>query len=388
MPAAAPAAESRADAHFLRRLLDWLDAGSRTRWLIAGLLLTTALPWFFSCPLFPEHPEARVYWSGYWSDIVGRKVADPLYDYGRHFPAERNEAKRTFRLVVPLAATLTHSGMTGVHVTRFALQAVLLVALLLAAERAWGGDRLAALGLALAVAGTTVGTAVWRDACYWFDNCAYAFLALALLARGPWVAGSAILLGAFVDERVLLAMPLVAVYHLGLRSPRSVAAALALAVPAYLAIRLGLTHLFGLTTSLGGIALSSILTTNLPSAPAAFWFSLEGGWLIVGLAAWRLGLDRRAAALLGCAALVLVAAGCVEDFTRSASYAFPAVLAAAAWLTQGATPAGAKVGLRRWTGWAAAVSILVPNAMILGTGVQFESSLPVRALLAWLRTLG
>jgi hypothetical protein len=44
------------------------------------------------------------------------------------------------------------------------------------------------------------------------------------------------------------------------------------------------------------------------------------------------------------------------------------------------------VRLRALVGWAAGVSLLLPNAVVLGETMAFESSLPVRALQTSLRS--
>ncbi len=221
------------------RALAWVTGGSRARWLVAGVLLCGVLPAFFSWPGFPLTSDVRRSWERYWDGVVQRRVDNPWYDYTAEFSPEKNEAKRNFRFLVPLVGHLTHTGVPGVHVTRFALHALLLVSLVLAAERACG-DRGAALAAALAIAGTYVGTSVWRDTCRWFDNCAHAFLALALVARSPWLAGGAVLLAGFTDERSLLIVPLLVLFHVFTGSPRATSVGLAAAVPLYLISRLAL----------------------------------------------------------------------------------------------------------------------------------------------------
>lgn len=366
------------------RGLGWLAGGSRRRWLAGSWVLCLLLPWFFSCPLFPPHRESQDYWRGYWTGIVERKIEDPIYDYSRSYPPESHEAKRTFRVLVPLVARVTGTGMAGVELFRHAMHAVFILALLLAAERACG-DRLTALGVSLAVAGSAVGTSVWRDACYWFDNCAHAFIVLALLTRRPVAACGLIILGGFVDERVFLALPLVALYHLATGSDRSVLLGLGAAVPVFAVLRMALATAFDLGMPLAGIGPNTILLANLPNMPAAFWFGLEGGWLFVGLACWRLGPSALGVALAGCTLGAMMASGLVGDFSRSTTYAFPATLVAAACLTSRFAGSTGDVW-RRLAAVAAAVSVLIPNAVVLGNTVAFESSLPVRALLAWLRS--
>jgi hypothetical protein len=371
----------------LRLALDWIVNGSRARWLIASFGLCTILPWFFSCPALRPNPAGRETVARYWQGIVQRKIDHPLYDYTREFPPESNEAKRNFRMLVPLLARASGLGFTGVHLVRFGLQAVLLVGLLLAAERACA-DRLTALGAALTITGTQVGTAVWRDAFGWFDNCAHAFVVLAILARNPWLAGTAAVAGLFVDERVLCALPLVALFHAVTGGRRSTLLGLGGAVPVYLATRAALSWQFGLHNPLAWIGVAPVLIPNLANAPAAFWFGLEGGWLFMAAATrGSASRQREIAGLFVWTLLVLMASGLVGDFTRSTSYAFPAPLVALAILARSEWAAGNLAGLRRLAGLAAAVSLFVPNGFVIWENVVFESSLPVRIVQAWLRSL-
>ena len=96
---------------------------------------------------------------------------------------------------------------------------------------------------------------------------------------------------------------------------------------------------------------------------------------------------REIAGLFAFILLFLMAAGFVGDFTRSASYAFPATLVALAALARSERFAREPAGLRALAGFAAGVSLIVPNAVVLGDTVAFESSLPVRAIQAWLRSI-
>jgi hypothetical protein len=353
------------------RVLEWV-AANRTRWLVVGTLLCALLPPLFSWPELPPMPAAgHAYWSRYWDDVLKLKVDHPAYDYTRDFPPASNPAKRNFRLTVPLAAHASGLGMAAVPFIRYVLQGVLLVGLLLAGERACG-DRIAALGAALAVAGTYVGTSVWMDEWHWFDNCAQAFMVLALLARRPAWAFAALLAAAFTDERALVAAPLIALFHFWTGGRRSLVWASFAAVAAYIAARIALSMALGLHNPAGAIGAADTVFPNLRVLPLGVWGAIEGGWFLVAAAcaaSLRAG-DRRSLMLLAAAVLLPVAASVfVIDFSKSASYAFPAVFAALA-LWAASVPAGAAAPrrplLRRWAALAAAVSLLAPNFFIMG----------------------
>jgi hypothetical protein len=353
------------------RVLDWIGE-SRRRWLVIGTLLCALLPPLFSWPELPAMPgDANAAWRQYWRDVVKLKVDNPWFDYTRAFPAESNQAKRNFRITVPILAHATGFGIAAVPVVRFTLQAVLIVCLLLTAERACG-DRVAALAAALAVAGTYVGTSVWMDDWGWFDNCAQALMLLALALRRPfWVCAAAVA-AAFTDERALIAVPLIALFHAWTGGRRGLVWAPLAAIPCYLLVRILMGAAFRIATTSAGIATADMIVPNLKVSMLGAWSSLEGGWLLVAiacLAALRAG-NARGVLFLAVASLVPVAASvAVIDFSRSASYAFPATLAALAlWASQ--FPRGGvavdRATLRRWTAIAAAVSLLSPNVFIMG----------------------
>jgi hypothetical protein len=353
------------------RVLDWI-AASRRRWLLIGTVLCALLPPLLSWPELPAMPgEANAAWRQYWREVVKLKVDNPWFDYTRAFPAESNQAKRNFRITVPILAHATGFGIDAVPVVRFTLQALLIVCLLLAAERACG-DRVAALAAALAVAGTYVGTSVWMDDWGWFDNCAQAFMLLALALRRPFWVCAAVVAAAFTDERALIAVPLIALFHAWTGDGRRLVWAAVVAIPSYLLARVLIGVAFRIATTSAGIATASMILPNLRVSMLGAWSSLEGGWILVAVAcvaAVRAG-NRFAALFLAVACIVPVAASVVViDFSRSASYAFPATLAALAlWASQ--FPKGGvavdRATLRRWTALAAAVSLLSPNVFIMG----------------------
>lgn len=349
--------------------LGWI-AATRSRFLMVGAVLCALLPPLFSWPELPPMPApAQAAWAQYWHDILKLKVDNPAYDYTRDFPPESNQAKRNFRITVPLIAHATGLGMSAVPVIRFALQGMLLVCLLLAAERACG-DRLAALGAALAVAGTYVGTSVWMDEWGWFDNCAQAFLLLALVVRGPLPVAAAMLAAAFTDERSLIAAPLVCLFHAWTGAGRGARWAPLATIPAYVAARAALSLALGLHNASAGIGTYDMVSLNLRAFPAGAWSAFEGGWLLVAvacLASFRASRRVQALLLAAAASAPVLAAVAVTDFSRSASYGFPAVLAGLAlWASLPAGAPGTRDRIRRWAAAAAVVSLISPNLFVMG----------------------
>jgi hypothetical protein len=362
------------------RSSDWFLHGPYWRWLLLSVILCAVVPPFFSWPEFPDADGLTEGWDRHWDSVVAMKIADPFYNPAGDFAPQSNEAKRGFRLVVPLFAHLTHSGLAGAHAFRFFMQGVLIVCVVVAAFKVCG-DRLAALALSLAVMGTYAGTSVWRDTCRWFDNCAHAFLALALAVRNPWLVSGALILAAFTDERALLVVPLIYLYHHFQDNGRRTRLGVLASVPAYMLLRLVLGHVYNLHTPIAGVADLQIVAMNLQHLPTGIWFALEGGWVLVACAlycAFRNQLTAPAALLLLGAALPSFAATGVIDFSRSASYAFPASFAAVALLHRSA-PANPRPVLL-----AALTSLAAPTVFVMGNAFP-EMSAPVRVLVEWLK---
>ncbi len=361
------------DARWLRGPIAW--------WFFIAVALSAVVPPFFSWPELPMPPGAREEWTAYWERVVRAKIVNPWHDYTVQFEAGSNEAKRNFRVTMPLLARVTGADVAGVHAWRFALQGVLLGGIALAALRASRGDRGMALAATISVAATYVGTSVWRDISLWFDNCAHAFVAVALVATTPWVALPALLLAAFTDERALLVCPLVMLFHAFTGGRRALIFALAATLPVYALIRFSCAQRLSPGVGLGGVGELEMLAINLKHAPLGYWFALEGGWIFIVAAAfgaakswhWRAGL------LVASIALPVLAATGVGDFTRSATFAFPGTLAALALLRTSGSALPVHT-LRRLAFVAAGVSLLAPTVLVMRY-VIVEQSVPVRWML-------
>jgi hypothetical protein len=352
-----------------------LPAPGGSRWFFLAWVAGLLAPLLFSVPRLPHmRADVRAYWDAHWREAVQRKIDQPLRNLATLYPPDSNEAKRNFRLTVPLLARLSGLGYPATIAVRLGAW-LALPALLLGLARRAGLPPAAATALALALLGTTLGTEVWRDDCLWFDNVAHTLLAVAMLAESRWLIATAAVLATFTDERAFMVLPLVFGWHwltASARGWKNAAGALALGVSLALVLRAALMLGAGLSLPLAKVATAQILERNLALAPVAWWSAFEGGWLLLAAGfggAWRAGFPGTLAVAV-CGFAPLLACLMVEDFSRSCAYVFPAVFCATALLAR-----FAPVRTPRLCVVAAGISLLAPNVLVSGM-VQIEPPLP------------
>lgn len=352
----------------LREVLPgWFGSGSRAAWVLLCTLLCATLPMFFSWPRVPVRPTELPRWERYWNGIVQVKIDHLLYDYRRDFPPGTNEAKRNFRLTMPL---LGASPAPDCRVfTRAAFFCI---------SACWQRSCWPPSAPAMTAERRSPRRSPWL-APMWERACGAIFPCGSTTAPTPHC----------TDERSLLAVPLLLAFHVFTNGRRSTLFGIGAAVPAYLLLRLALAKHLGFLPPIAGIADVTTIATNLKVAPLVYWFALEGGWLIVAIAltqAATAGSIGRQAALAFAALLPIVAATAVGDFTRSASYGFPAVFAALALWHSSKSGNSAGPTMIRPVACAALASLLIPNVTVMKE-IVMEQSLPVHVLMSWLQTM-
>lgn len=315
------------------------------RWWLAGLCLLVAAT--FQFPKI-NHTYAQLFAHTEVLDEklrrIGEQIAAP---FARHTDeASTHLAKMSFRLAVPLLARVLHLSLAQL----LALQVLAgfavfyRVAGLLARSL---HDRVAAALLTLGLSLTYFGAEFTYDLSGYFDGLGYAALVLALDARRWACVFALVLLGGFVDERVLAASTLLVFWYgaqryewqvLGLG--RFLFTRLATAVYAawlvYAALRLGLAWRYGLHTPGGLVGVSALYHSSWHELLAlGFTTGLSGYWLPVALAVALLLVQRRygmLALLLGSFAPIFVGAFAVTDITRSLAFGMPVAFVSLDWL--------------------------------------------------------
>lgn len=356
--------------------LAWLQrflAGDRWKWKATFWLVVLSL--FFQFPAY----------NYLWAHLTGTEI-NPFWvhiqEQRQHLltwteqPPGSHLEKTVFRLTVPFIAWLLHLGTLGLYLLQFAMGAVMILLTLGFCERE-RGDRIGAFLFTGGLAFTYAGSAAFFDIWGQRDPFGYFFLALAVFSRKPLAVFVATLLGAFSDERALIASPLVLLHHT-LNAPgsptngrapfRPSARSLSVAGAwvAYLLLRSALVHFCGFRTGTGELGLDMFFR-NLDQLLWGLWSGLEGQWLIVLVflmyllrgEGWKWAL-----LFLGSIGMVAAAALLVDDTTRSMAYGFVALLPAFAWMSRRVDPQHVRVVLF----FSFLVSFVHPLYFKLGTG--------------------
>lgn len=373
--------------------LDRLVAGPRWRWGLAGVCLLAAV--LGQLPKYPHAYAQLITHTEPLDEKLARQLAQAAHPFTPFADDSRTHlAKMTFRLAVPLLLRYTHLPL----VTLLGLQALLgywmyyFAAGWLAAHLR---DRLAAALLTLGLSQTYFGFTFTYDLSGYFDGLGYAVL-LGLLGMRRWGAAFGLLLaGAWVDERVLAAAPLLVAWY-GLRQYPEAwpgwrrwlgthpATALYAAGAAYALLRLALTARYHLAAP-GGLVGASALAHNAWHELLALGVvtGLKSYWLPIILAGLLLWRQRRYAPLLGlavCAAPSVAGAVLVTDITRSLAYATPLALMALALLARRTTLAER----RRLAAVVLAGAVLIPSYFTTGW-LQYAAPAWTAALREWAR---
>jgi hypothetical protein len=306
------------------------------RWGLAGLCLLVAATF-----QFPKvnHAYAQLFAHTEVLDEklqrISEQIAAPFTQ--RTDVASTHLAKMSFRLAVPLLARVLHLSLA--HLLALQILAGLAVfyrvAGLLAASL---HDRVAAALLTLGLALTYFGYEYTYDLSGYFDGLGYAALVWALGTRRWPVIFGLVLVGGFVDERVLAASALLVFWYGARQYDWQVPSLLrflftrpAKAVYAawltYAALRLTLMWHYGLHTAGGLVGLSALYHSSWHELLAlGFVTGLSGYWLPVGLAVALLLYQRRYGVLvllLGSFAPIFCCAFAVTDITRSLAFGMP-----------------------------------------------------------------
>lgn len=328
--------------------------------------------------------------------LISAQVDAPFA--ARAFAPESHEAKRTFRLTMPLLGKMIPS--TSVQGRRIAMIAaqyiagVLFFALTAALFSEVCGSRLAGLAATLSFALCSVGQAFFLDLHGFFDGMAFFFLAVAMWARRPWLIGLAVFLACWVDERAIVVAALVLLWTI-VRDSSGMLSWKALFVPTrpWIAVVTAvlLTIILRQTMSWaadlpvpkpwdGGLhPLQLLAADRLDRIPPGL-ISIKAIWLFVGLAAWALWLrrERLLLALVVASVGVFVAASfVVVDMTRTLAYVFPLAFVALRSVRRESSERFMEATCLAAVG----LALFVPSFSVM-SGAEWVQPLPVKLLVS------
>jgi hypothetical protein len=344
---------------------------------------------FTTFPNYPKLWDAKFQNSdnSYWPSILDKR--DNLFlDLGRDYGVGSHAANANFRLTVPLIAKVLGLGMFGMLIVQ-SVCGVLLLWVVARIVLKITADLVASLFVTCGVASTWAGTTSFTELHGVFDGEALLFISCAALFEKPWLAGLFVFLGAWTDERALIASSLIYLYHVyrrqrqGFNWRASYCGATPIAVVgawvAYFVLRFTMMQYCHMTATAGAVSLRFVII-NASNLPIGSWTALEGGWLLAFAAMVILAQKRRIVFLILyilAISLVLVVSMTVIDITRSMAYALPAIFVAIEVLREVESDAD----LRVLCAVSSAVAILWPNYYCYNrNNIAWLVPLPVRIL--------
>jgi hypothetical protein len=292
-------------------------------------LLAMVISVAFVCPPFWEINPNLESWK-----TVYLKAYDLTHNL-EHIDPYSHNAKKVFRLTVPAAIRVFNLNPISILALE-GLAGLLFFYFFYHLANRILKDAFSASMLTMASAFVYFGRAAFFDVNHtWFDGFAYFFLLLSLYFRQGIFIFLFSFLAAWTDERALIALSLVFVFHLldsgvkflggGYRIPQALAVIIAGFF--YLAMRYYLGIKWGMETPTTGANLL-MLGRTIHALPLGIWTFLEGFWFCLIAVLYFLIKNRNWLTLAGiCIPLfcLIIVSGFVSDATRSGSYLFPVV---------------------------------------------------------------
>lgn len=386
----------------------------RWGWLRAALVI-------YGCSLVmagPQLERLHLLWpnglEGNQSFVYGQKMVSPLMQINAG--PNNHDSMLTFRITNPLVARLLHLNVWHMTVLEIVLGLPFILLLMRLFDRCFN-DRAPAFYSAAAMAFSYPVLALTCDIDVFWDGWNLWWMLLAMVVPWPPAIVLFTVMAAFGDERAALAMPIVFAWHwhwhqyakwrgphdrVEPESPPSLSISywrrllapgsrhmavawgllLALGIRLYLMLGVGLYLPVDGSNSVGLISVGQ----NLPWLALGWFFTFEALWVYWALALAWLAWRRQWAHLfwlLVPAGISIGASALIFDITRSAGYAWPVTVLAAAWLGQSVS----RAGLRRLCLWAALLCFLIPACNVFGghiEAVRWYRPLPIK-LAHWLK---
>ncbi len=246
-------------------------------------------------------------------------------------------AKKVFRLTVPVIMRITHAKPLAILILQYVLGFFTILNLYKLAYKITE-DPVTSTFTAAGIVFLYFGRAAFYDIEFaWFDGFTFFCLITALYSQNFIIIFLLSSVAAWTDERGFIALSIVLLYHQlknlnlseitikSLLLPQKNSIAVISAVACYIAVRLSLTHLYNMHTP-SGDANYLVLQKTLPYLGIGMWTFIEGFWMMV-LFSFILMLKNKnyllGFLLLSVICLFTLIAGCVLDVTRSGSFMVP-----------------------------------------------------------------
>ena len=275
--------------------------------------------------------------------FINKQINNPLdSSVCAQINPKEHESKRAFRILIPSIAHVLHIDYLGVFILETLLGIVFLY-LIFDYFLNITNDYLLSCYLLFGVSSIYLGKSAFLDIGAFYDF--FAFFVSLLIIRLSYflVIFTLCVMGSFIDERFIIAMPLLVLFKT-YNSPNmgvllKSASPFVLAVITVTIIRVYLSHAFGLHVPMGNgsdIGISAF-QKDFQYLPLGFFSGLEFLWLIIAYALFELiksGQKKLAIAYSTATFSIIVASFMVFDITRSITYVYPSFLLAILFLTK------------------------------------------------------
>lgn len=348
------------------------------------LLLSVILFAFVFLTTFPKYLEILADPSPFNTySYFFHKVNEPLKAVD--IAPDTHGSKIAFRLTVPLLARLLYPGDFGSGrriVILYLIQSFLLIpffyVLIQLLKRFTSSSTL--LYFSIACSSVYLSKAFFWDYDFWFDGFAYFFLLLGMYFRNKAGIFCALQLACWTDERAVIALSSIYLFHLLQENNFSLASAgqifnqgsvnqrsfvVVLAGLTYGIVRMLLAYQFDLHTPYGegsGVGLG-LIPYQFKHRLIGIFLAFEGLWLLLLAAALIMYNQRKSLLLMllsGILILHIIVAYSVFDITRSLSYAFPVFIISGIYVSLNRTKVHQRIFLIT-----AALCLLMPTQFLI-----------------------
>ncbi len=315
-------------------IFNWIERISVRRFYpIYLVLVLTCCSLFLAFPRFDKYAQTEENW-----EVVMLKSTDLTNNLSEIDP-DSWLAKKVFRLTVPFFIKIFHLNRPAVLLIQFVIGLLLLYYSYVFAKSILN-DSVSATFFTVALVFIYIGRTCFTEiTATWFDGWAYFFLLMALMTRSAFMVFVFSVLAAWVDERAIVILPAILVFHQMKNMPsrnlqaefmhfmklKWPAIAVLAAVVLTMATRMLLTKYADMTTPLDNVSLNTVKDNMFVSGFGVFTF-LEGFWVLLPVMI-VLSVKHKNYLLLvlvlGQIALSSAGALFVYDVTRSGAYMFP-----------------------------------------------------------------
>lgn len=338
------------------------------------------------CSLFFSYPQIQFFDAHSHSWETTKLKSNDITNSLTSADPSSNNAKKVFRLTVPLIMKWLHLSPLGIIILQCFLGFFIFV-YSYKISLSILGDVVSATFITASIAFLYFGRVAFFDINRtWFDTFAYFFLLMAIYSQT--ITGIILFstLAAWTDERAFIALGIVFLFHhlkkksyqktrfKDVISINKEGLAVILSISLYLIVRMVLTLKYNMHTP-SDESNFTVLSKTLIFIPVAMWTFLEGFWLVYLFSLAHTVMNKKyfifVLFLLPLAIFTLIS-GCVLDMTRSGTYLLPVIFVILDYMRYCMD----KNRLRKFLFYCFCISFLFPALFVMITENNFRIEPP------------